>query len=181
MKELEKAYVPVNKKLDKPFDLIGKYASVRLMTEKNDRLLVFMSSQCEVVYSGQYGSMVSFREGSLLINGYDLDVNLKYNQLFPAGYVNNGAGYNNPGCQKVGNSLCLLADFKDDGTLYGMMDINTGNWSSMELFRKKKLSGSDYAQGNHVCWYPNGFILPYTRQKGMRRVNQDISLVQFTY
>jgi hypothetical protein len=182
LKELVKAFVPVNKKLDKPYDLIGNFCTVRLLTEQNDRIIVFLSAASVTTYhSPSGGYTVVAEEGSMLIKGYDLDLNPKYDQLLPSGYKINTPFLLNPGIYKTGNNLNIIADYKKDGTLSGAMNISTGEWDSMDLLPKKKLAGDDFPEADNILWYPSGFVIPYTRQRGFTKVNQDISLQQMVF
>ena len=185
LKELVKGFIPVNKKLDKPFDLVGKYCAVKLIVEQNDRLLVFLSSaytttSTSTLAAGSSSSYTFAHEGSLLINGYDLKLNPLYYQFFPSGYDIQGGTFLDPGFNSTGNTLNLIADLKKDGTLSGTLDVATGAWNDMYLLPKKKLSSTDFPQADQIMWYVNGFIIPYTRQRGWTKTNQDISLQQFT-
>lgn len=179
LKELEKAYQPVNKKLDKPFNISDRDLEVRGISELKDRVLVFMSSRSSTSSTINPGA-VYVSEGSFIINGYDLDLNLKYNQLFPSGYAIPGFTYLGIGYHKDGDNIHVVAPYKKDGAIYGTMNISTGDWSDMVQLPKKKLSGTDFPVADKIFWFDGGFTLPYTRQRGMTKVNQDISLQQFT-
>ncbi len=179
LKELEKAYQPLNKKIDKPFSISDRDLVVRDISEIGDRVLVFMSSRSFSSSTINPGS-VWVSEGSFIINGYDLNLNLQYNQLFPSGYTVAGGAYLGIGYHKDGDNIHVVAPYKKDGAVYGTMSIASGEWSDMSILPKKKLGGADLPNAEHIFWFDGGFTLPYARQRGMTKVNQDISLQQFT-
>ncbi|EHQ28793.1 hypothetical protein [Mucilaginibacter paludis] len=179
IKEIEKAYEPINKKLDKPESISGKLLVVRSIKEENDRLLVFMSSRV-VTASATFSYGVWTTEGSMLINGYDLNLNAKYHQIFPSHYTNTGL-FLSTGYHKEKNTLHVISNFETSASLYGSMDLTTGQWQSMSLIPKKKLSSYDYIQSSDVLWYPNGFIIPYLKLRGLMRTSRDIALQQIAY
>ncbi len=176
IKEIHEAYIPFDKKFEKTHSINGNSLEVRAMREENDRLLIFMSSQNAEFQT----NTAQYYEGSLIINGYDLNLNTKYQQIFPSGYGSR-TGYFYPGFHKVENSLYIVANLNNDGTLYGNMNITTGEWNNTVLLPKEKFSGDSFAHPNITLWYEKGFIIPYARVRGMMRTNMDISLQQIAY
>jgi hypothetical protein len=178
IKSLEKAFVPVNKKMDKPDLGSPKNLGVRGIGENNGHLVISLSSR-----SSSQGTMgVWEQESSTLLNGYDTDLNLKYQQFIPSGYsfpnrlLPSGYYFNK-------NKLFVISNDKQGMTTmfatYGVLDLTSGKWDKMIWLSKKKISNSDFAGSSSVLWYSNGLIVPYLDIKsGIGTTKYNITLQQ---
>ena len=147
VRTIEHNFVPFDKKLDKP--IIGfdnEYLNVRYIEEYNGTLLVTLSE-----WSSDRLSAGTFPIGdlSIVINGYDLNLKQKLQQVFPIHY-----GFYFPffvAYHTDNNSLYVVANTATRGLvpLYGQLDLNTGNWFKMEKLDShplKSIQSFDYQQ-----------------------------------
>lgn len=187
LKALEKSFVPVNTKLDKPSDLDSKWLNIVSLSEQNGMLIVFFSSEhiTSLISTTPTGSSthVSNNPSCLLISGYDLDLNHKYYQVMPSSYklttVYNF--FSKLTCRIKGSMLCIIAPYKGDGLLYSVMEPATGAWKSMTLLEKRKLGNSYAPNVDSTFWYTNSFAVPYIEARGMMKNFKNIALQQFSY
>jgi hypothetical protein len=178
IKSLEKAFVPVNKKMDKPDLFSPKSLGVRGIGENNGHLVISITGR-----SSSQGSMGVWElESSTLLNGYNTDLKLKYQQFIPSGYsfptriLPSGYYFNK-------DKLFVVTNDKQGMTTmyatYAVLDLNTGQWDKMVWLSKKKVSNSDFAGSSSVLWYSNGFIVPYLAMKsGIGTTKYSLTLQQ---
>ncbi len=155
IKEIEKAYVPFDKKQDKP-DIGPRGLLEKYITESNGTLVVVISNQNYV--RGTYTTY--FDENSLIINGYDTDLKAKFQQLMPSSYGSSIRGvvathFSNNSLYVVTTTGLSMAKFT---SYYGQLDLTTGNWLKLAMLPKKDISGMLCSP---VMWFNDGFIIPY--------------------
>ena len=178
VKSLEKAFVPVNKKMDKPDLGSPKNLGVRGISENNDHLIISLSSR-----SSNQGSMGVWEvESSTLINGYDTDLNLKYQQFIPSSYSFPSRLLPSGYCLNNNKLFVITNDKQGMATIlatYATLDLRSGKWDKMIWLSKKKINNSDFAGSSSVLWYGNGFIVPYLDIKsGIGTTKYNITLQQ---
>jgi hypothetical protein len=174
IKSLEKAFVPVNKKMDKPDLKEAKNLGIKEIREDNGRLVIALTATRFVDGWGE--------EGSTLLNGYDGELNLKFQQFIPAGYtfphrlLSSSYHFSN-------NKLSVVSNDKRGQVTvfatYAVLDLTSGQWDKMIWLSKKKISNSEFVGGESVLWYGNNFIVPYLDTRtGITNVKYDITLQQ---
>ncbi|HEY4195666.1 MAG TPA: hypothetical protein VGM63_09020 [Mucilaginibacter sp.] len=163
IKEIEKAYVPFDKKLDKP-DISfrrGQHAglNVKHVEEYNGTLLVAWS------YSGIIpGNMNSYtyQDNALVINGYSPDLKPKLQQVLPILF--NGHPMSSA-FHAANNSLYVITSTSvpKDFSVFGQLDINSGKWLKLEPLPldKKHFANKD------VCWFKESLVVPMMRPVGL--------------
>ena len=172
IRDIEKSFVPFDKKLDKP--KVGYYNEVRHLEEYNGTLLVTLSEWGS-------GGNFAFGESSVVINGYDLNLKPKFQQLIPTHY-----GFYFPfftGYHTDNNSLYVVSNTASGISLislYGKLDLTTGNWVKLQRLEKDDLGKFDYAD-YHVIWFTNEFIVPYVDLKNFAKITQVINLASYQY
>jgi hypothetical protein len=180
VKELEKAFTPLNAKMDKA-DLGGpNLLDIRYLAEANGKVVAAISGQ--LVQSGPHTYFTT--EGTLLINGYDTNLKQNFGQLLPSEYTINGGSL--PSAFHIDkNKLYVIANDKNGPSrlngLYGILNLDNGKWEKMEWLSKKKIGNTDFSDGNHVLWFADSFILPYCSKKGLMSDKLDVSLQQNEY
>lgn len=179
IKLIEKAFVP-KKGLDNP-DLGGASAlEVRHMEEYNGNVFVVMSGRFMRQGSQGWWSI----EMSPLINVYDGNLKLKFQHAVPAGY-SSPLGYLSTGFHADSGNLYVLLNNKDGmtklNTIYGKLDLSTGQWLKLEKLSKDKVKGTTIFDGTSTLWFKDGFILPYLRKAGLFSLKYDISLQSNAY
>ncbi|HTD99254.1 MAG TPA: hypothetical protein VK668_08190 [Mucilaginibacter sp.] len=182
IKALKKNYVPVNKKMDSPDLGPIKALSVRAFKEIGDRLIISLtstSSSASTISSGTWES-----EFNILINGYDTDLNLKYQQIIPTSYTV-PERHLPLGFYHDKNKLYIISNDKTGMTTlngtYSVIDLATGQCDKMYHLSKKKISNSHAAAGSSVLWFKNSFVVPYLELKGFSGRKYDITLQQNSY
>jgi hypothetical protein len=178
VRTIEKDFVPFDKKLDKP--IIGfdnEYLDVRYIEEYKGTLLVTLSE-----WSSDRLSAGSFASGdlSIVINGYDLNLKQKFQQVMPTHY-----GFYFPfsvAYHTDNTSLYVVANTASHGLvpLYGQLDLNTGSWLKMEKLEKGDFGKYDYS-GYTTMWFKNGFIVPYTNLKNWASIKLIVDLAAYPY
>jgi len=178
LKSLLKAFVPVNKKMDSP-QSDKKSLGIRFFKETGNKLVVSISARTSD-QSGIGGG--SWRnESSFLLNIYDTDINLKVQQFLPASYsvpiTTLPAQYHyNDG------KLYIVCNDKTGATkikaVYGILNLQSGQWEKLDWLSKKDLDGSDVALSSSTMWFKNSFILPYSDLKILLNSKEDIKLQQ---
>ena len=182
LKAVKKAFVPVNKKIDDVNTGYGKGMKIRYMNEISGVLVTTLSSTSSE--SSSIGSGRWQMEASILINGYDANLNLKYQQYMPVSYSNPNfllpTGYHS---EK--NKLYIVANNKDGmvslKSVYGAFDVTTGQWDKMDYLSKKKINNSAYSAGGAILWFGNSYIVPYMAPKGLMSIKYDVTLQQDIY
>jgi hypothetical protein len=176
LKALKKGFVPINKKVD---DIDMGYAggmNIKYITEADGKLLVALSANA--IYSSQAGSTF-YIEYSLIVNAYDKDLNLRFQQVFPASsyYPNRQVS---TGFHVAKNKLYLVANSKkgmrSNVGVFGILDLSNGQWLKTEELSKKHISNIDYSEGPSVLWFGDSYIVPYFSQKMFSAVKSDVTL-----
>jgi hypothetical protein len=178
VKSLEKAFVPVNKKMDKPDMGSVKALNVRHILEDNGHLVVTITGR-----SSSQGTMGVWElETSTLLNVYDTGLNLKTQQFVPSGYSMPSRILPSGYYIKNDKLYTITNDKQGMTTLYatyGVLDLNTGKWDKMVWLSKKHISNSDFAGSSCVLWYPNALIVPYIDvRNGIGTTKYDVLLQQ---
>lgn len=182
LKELQKSFVPVNKKFwDLNFSN-SKYLDIRQITEYNDKLVVTISPRS--VYSSSHGSSTS--EGSVLINAYNSEMKPLYHQFIPRDYVSTQMG---EGCEVsfnlANNTLRMLANQADGltavATLYAEMDLESGKINKINMISKDDIKNSYYANTEYISWLNDSFVIPFVERIGIFSKRVDIQLLQLKY
>ncbi len=181
VKKLEKSFLKVNKKIDDPdfssFQLELKYAN-----EINGKLIIALASYS--MYSSNKGTVAI--DYATLINGYDLDLNQKFQQLMPIKssnpFIKLYSGYHiaNDKLNVIFNysSSMLNGHYQ----ALGILDLNTGEWDKMDILSKKHVNNSDFTDGRGLMWFGNSYIAPYCNPKSMvSYYRSEITLQQNQY
>ncbi|MEO6150529.1 MAG: hypothetical protein ABIN95_10345 [Mucilaginibacter sp.] len=175
IKQIEKSFVRPNKDIDKPDIGSAGNMEVRYMKESGNTLIVAMSNR--YIQRGQQA--VWLVEPSIVINGYDLNLKSKFQQVMPSFYLC-GLKYLPAGFYADNNTLRVIANNKDGlmsyNTIYGELDLTTGKWKRMDILSKKKLKGTAFADGPNVLWYKKNFIVPFLEPGGMLSIKFDLAL-----
>jgi len=180
-KKLEKSFVKVNKKIDDP-DFSSFQIELKYANEVNGKLVVALASYS--MYSSDKGSVTI--DYATLINGYDLDLNQKFQQLMPVKSSNpflklyNGYHIANDKLNIVSNysSSMLNGHYQ----ALGVLDLNTGEWDKMDILSKKHINNSDFVDGRGIMWFGNNYIVPYCNPKSMvSLVRAEVTLQQNQY
>jgi len=177
LKAIKKGFIPINKDLDDVELGDGKGMTIKYMNETSGRVIVGIASDYSLSSSVSRGGMYMC-EDALLINGFDQDLQLKYQQVLPA-----NSAYPNirltTGYHVSKNKLYVLANTKKGFTsilgVYGVLDIGTGKWDKMERLSKKNLDNGSYSAGQSILWFGNSFVVPYLSPKTFS-AKSDISL-----
>jgi hypothetical protein len=103
-------------------------------------------------------------ETSYLINGYDSNLNMKYQQIMPTKYSNTYMLL--PGSFKITNNKLFMACNYEHGMhsfegVTGSLNIETGTWDKMDILPKLKTDGTAFLNGNGVMWFGNNYIVSY--------------------
>jgi hypothetical protein len=167
LKAIKKSFVPVNKDLDNVNFGVPGGLSVKYMNESSGRVIVGVASNYTLWGSSSSGGTY-MSEDALLINGFDQELQLKYQQVLP---VNNS--YPNirleTGYQVNKNKLHVLANASKGAVViagvYGVLDIGTGKWDKMNRLSKKHLNNKAYSMGPAILWFGDNFIVPYYSRK----------------
>ncbi|WP_457131184.1 hypothetical protein [Mucilaginibacter sp. UYNi724] len=178
LKTLKKAFVPVTKDIDDIDFGDIRLMEVKFMSETSGRLIVAVASTyTDAVGSSNNSHIIFYRcQGTLLINGFDHNLQLKYQQFLPA-----NSSYSDiwlkTGYHISNNKLYIVANHKKSSPygVYGILDVASGKWDKMERLSKKNLGSRSYSAGESILWFDNNFIVPYYSPK-MFSPKSDISL-----
>jgi len=180
VKLLEKGFVPVNKKINDVSLGSRKGLQLRYMAEVNGGLITTVTSQSSS--AGAYGSWMT--ENSVLINGYDENLNTRFQQILPTNYSmpNSTLPF---GYHVAKNKFYVVSNNKTGVTtltaLYGCLDLSTGKWDKMEELSKKKIGNGEYSAGGAILWFSDNYIVPYFAPKGLSQGKVDVVLQQNSY
>ncbi|MHB8209457.1 hypothetical protein [Mucilaginibacter sp.] len=180
-KRLEKSYVGVNKKINDP-EFSSDQMEFKYVNEVNGKLIIALATY----YLVTYNSATLTIDDAILINGYDLDLNQKFQQLMPVKSSNPFTKLYN-GFNIANDKLNILSNytsgsFNSHGQALGTLDLNTGEWDKMDILSKKHVNNSDFADGKGVMWFGNSYIVPYCNPKSMvSYVRAEITLQQNQY
>ncbi len=182
IKSIKKSYVPVNKKMESPDLGPVKALNVRLFSDVDDHLIVALTSTSYA--SSSIGSGTWESEYNILINSYDTDLKLKYQQLVPTGYIV-PERHLPLGFYHDKNKLYVLSNDKTGMTTlngtYSVFDLSTGQCDKMYHLSKKKMGNSHAAASSSVLWFKNSFVVPYLEMKGFAGGKYNITLQQNLY
>ena len=179
LKEIKKNFTVINKKIDDP-NLNTSDLAIRYLKVSADKVIATTSS----IQEGNSSQGTWVKESSTLINIYDSDLNLKYQQIFPAGY-----GYPNAimhsGYTILNNKLNIVSNYKTGlstmNGLHGVLDMSTGNWDKMDILSKKRINNNAYLNGDGVLWFGNVFSIPYCQPGVLKNYRYDVSYQQNGY
>ncbi|RYU90007.1 hypothetical protein EWM62_10710 [Mucilaginibacter terrigena] len=178
LKVIKKAFVPVNKDIDDVDLGYGGGMGLKYMNEVDGKVILTVASNA-TVSSGVSSGGVYYLEYAPIINVFDKDLNLKFQQVLPS----NSYYPSRPlqtGYHVIKNKLYMVANTKKGLTknlgVFGILDINTGKWDKMELLSKKHISNSDYSEGPSILWFGNSFIVPYFAPKTFAFTKSNVSL-----
>lgn len=180
IKELEKGYERINKDIDKPDIGLSRNLDLRYIDEYDGKLIAIVSGhRVDIGVNTSWAS-----ENALIINAYDLDLSLKFQQLLPA--QNSYIGKFLPlGYHFDKGRLRILATYQTSSVslkgLYSELDLETGKWIKQELLSKKKLDNGDYVEGDAAIWSPTSYIVPYMSKASMFNQKYDVILQQNNY
>ncbi|MES2269121.1 MAG: hypothetical protein V4520_20320 [Bacteroidota bacterium] len=178
LKALKKNFVPLNKDLDYVRYGFVNAISVKYMTETSGRVIITVASNYKMSTGNPNAGNYDMYEDALLVNGFDTELQLKYQQFLPVNYFYPSTwlqtGYN-----INRNKLYIVANMrKGFGTIlgvYGVLDINSGKWDKMERLSKKNLDNKAHAMGTSILWFGDNFVVPYYSRKFFS-VKSDLSL-----
>lgn len=181
IKELQKSFVPVNKKFDNLEFSDAKYMNIRHISEYNNTLLVAISPKHSV--SSSHGSFTS--DGSVLMNGYDAQMKPLYHQFMPRTYASGTMGEGSElSFNQAENTLRILANQSDGGsvaTMYAEMDLKSGAISKINMIPKDDIKNSYYANTESISWLNNSFVIPFVERMGVFSKKVDLQLLQLKY
>ncbi|MGN8059250.1 hypothetical protein ACTJKN_23390 [Pedobacter sp. 22163] len=182
VKELQKSFVPANKKFDDLTFSDIKYMNIRNMAEYNNTLLVTISPRFSVTSS--HGSITS--EGSLLMNAYDVQMKPLYHQFLPRDYTSSIAGEGlEVSFNQAEKTLRILANQKDGltavATVYAEMNLESGAINKINLIAKDDIKNSYYANTESISWLNGSFIIPFVERMGIFSKKVDLQLLQLKY
>ncbi|MFB9843663.1 hypothetical protein [Mucilaginibacter ginsenosidivorans] len=181
VKAMKKSFVPVNKKMDSPDLGSVKSLNLRSFGESDNGLIAALTSTA--TSSGMNGGTWE-TENSIVVNGYDLDLTPKFQQLIPTGYtIPNrhlplGFYFNKSSLYIISNDKRGMTTL--NGT-YSMINFATGKCEKMYWLSKKKIGNSHPAASHAVLWFANSFVVPYMDMKGITGSRYDITLQQNAY
>lgn len=158
LRAIEKDHVPSDKNLERPDVGVKMGMEVQHIQEYNGTIVVSVANT-ETPGNESYAV-----EQSIIINGYDLNLKQKFQQVMPSSYR---YSHNLDECYYfMDNSLYLTANngkFKVN-TYWGKLDLTTGNWVKLMQLPKPELN--KYAYSGDVLYFKNGFIIPYMTPRG---------------
>jgi len=174
-RNIEKNYVPFDKKLDKPRIDGGDSIGVRFIAENNGTLIVAFADQ----FVGQ--TMAEFFEdNSIIINGYDLNLKQKFQKIVPS--LSEWQRALHADYHFGNNSLYVIANTgkRSKSTIYGQLDLTTGNWLKLEMLERKGIGNEEFTDRN-ILWFTNGFITPFADLKNLYTYKKVIDLASYSY
>ncbi|HVS90708.1 MAG TPA: hypothetical protein VHE59_01665 [Mucilaginibacter sp.] len=148
----------------------------------------------EVNHMAEYGGVITIaigdswalnnyqNEGSVIIAGYDEDMNQKFEQVVPIWTTGGPTSNTAMGYYFHDNKLCITANTGNTrfATIYAELDLNAGKWIRYKRLEKAKIDGSDFIT-NHNLWYKNNFALIYVPFTHFLHGKVDLSLQQNAY
>ena len=176
LKAIKKSFVPPNKDFD-DVDLGSPYGmNINSMREFDDKIMVNTTSD----YSVSDRGLVVMYESNLLINCYDHDLKLNFQQILPTSFK---CKYASPsiGYHLDGNKLQIVTNTKSIQGVYGVLDMRTGKWDKIEHLSKKHISNSDFIEGYAVLWFGGNFVVPYFDATGIYKLKYNLTLQQNQY
>jgi hypothetical protein len=157
--ELEKSYDQFDKSFGKPN--IGsqkKQLIVKFFKQQNDYLIAVMSENYYIPSKYSF----TYVEKAQIINFYDSNLKLKFQQLMPVyrqftDYdLNNGFGFE-------GNTFNVVANNRKNFTnnpVYGQINLLTGSWTKLELTNPFQ----NYNADENIIMLKNSLIVPFFKR-----------------
>ncbi|TCD02169.1 hypothetical protein EZ449_19105 [Pedobacter frigidisoli] len=181
VRDLEKSFVPANKKFDElDFGNI-KSLNVRHLEEINDQLLLTVSSQYSV-YSSHTSATF---DGSVLMSMFDQKMKKMYHQFIPRLYVSQTSEGSEVSFNVNNRTLRILANSKYGAdainALYAEMDITSGAYKKIDYISKDDIKGHYYANTSSISWLNDSFVVPFVERVGVFSKNVDLQLLQLKY
>ncbi|MBD1364173.1 hypothetical protein IDJ77_10165 [Mucilaginibacter sp. ZT4R22] len=177
LKAIKKSFVPVNKKIDDVDMGYGKGMKLLYMDELDGKVVTAIASHSTRASAISNG--VFMIENSILINAYDQNLALKFQNVLPTGYIY-PSRHLKTSFHFNKNKLYMVSNAKTGMTtlsgLFSILDIGNGQWDKMEYLSKKHISNSDYSDGSSVLWFSNNFIVPYLSPKMFSATKTDVTL-----
>jgi hypothetical protein len=178
LKVIKKAFVPINKDIDDVDFGYGGGMGLKYMDEVDGRVILTIASNATVSSSVNSGG-VYYLEYAPLINVYDKDLNLKFQQVLPSNSYYPSRKLQT-GYHIIKNKLYMVANTKKGLTanigVFGILDLNSGKWDKMERLSKKHISNSEYSEGPSILWFGNSFIVPYFAPKTFAFSKKNVTL-----
>ncbi len=153
------------------------FMEVGHLNEYDGELLLGMSDRHSVV--SQTRTWVS--EGAMLLNKYDKDFKLKFQQILPTSIevpeMSVSIGY-----YKRNQNLHLVTN-KNTGQLswqsiHGVLDLASGQWVSLTSGKKDEIPKKSFAEGDCVLWFKDSLVLPFVAPHGLFSLSYDVHLQQ---
>lgn len=182
LKDIKKSFVPVNKDLDDVNMGNAGWMQIRYMDEVDGKIVTALSSR--FTESSGIGGGVWHGENATLLIGYDIELKPKFQNVLPSGYMvperylATGYYHNKSKLHIVANNKSGMRTIKG---MYGVLDVNTGQWEKMELLSKKHINSSDFTDGTSILWFSGNYIIPYFKPKGLFGAKYNITLQQNEY
>jgi hypothetical protein len=158
---LKKNFQPVNKDLDNVDFGLLEGMSIQYLEEVSGKIIVAVAPNWS--QTSKYGTTI-YITSSMIVNGYDENLNLKFVQVLPANAFHS---VNTPtvAFHVRKNELDILANTKNglasNACVYAVLDLNTGKWVKMYKLSKKKIAAFGFSKGSSVLWFGDRFVLPY--------------------
>ncbi len=182
IKELEKTFVPINKKFD-DFKFFTKWLEILGIEEIGDQIVVSISPS----KVGAISTVAYTIYGGILLNFYNQDMKKTYHQFVPRTFLSmSGIGGENIAFRKEGNLLKMVSNLKNTNlsdaiALYMEMDLNSGEMKKMVELPKDPIKNRYYSNPLQICWLKKSFILPFTEDTGGGFQKPDLQFLQFSY
>jgi len=177
LKALEKAFVPVNKKLDETDIGTPKDLSLKTICETDNGLVLALGGDYSVTSQNS-----SYMVGkALLLNAYDDDLNLKFTQIFPIEYAYPTSTLPVT-LHPMKDKLYVVGNTTKGSEIvgvFGQLDMNSGQWDKMDFLIKKSIKG--YLDAYNILWFDKGYIAPYMMGHGLFSIKYNLSLQRNDY
>ncbi|TDQ11541.1 hypothetical protein [Pedobacter metabolipauper] len=183
-KELEKTFIPANKKYDDlQFNKKG-YLNVSHMEEYDSKLMVSISCGYIMVSTNSSASVTI--DGSLLLNFYDQELKELYHQFIPRTYISpDGEGAKVAYFPK-NNTLRIIANMKATSlssvsSIYAEMDLSTGKMLKTNKIADEDIKKGYYANTKSVIWFDESCILPYLDRQRILSSKLGLQIQQLSF
>jgi hypothetical protein len=175
LKSYKKNFVAINNDIDDVNLGNANWMSIKYLTETEGKVIVAMSSDVLTIYNGSK----YYSELNTIINGYDKELNLRFQQLLPTTNSYPGRSIYS-GFHTNKNKLYIVANSKHGilsiTGIYGCLNLTTGKWEKMEELSKKHISNPDYSEGPSILWFGDNFAVPYFGPKILVKSKYNITL-----
>lgn len=179
LKSIRKNFTPINKEFD-DVDLGNPNGmAIKYMEENDGNIIVATASN--TYYSSSSGVMV--KENNMLLNVYDKDLKMKFQQVIPVNSMYNRSlttGFN-----IAKDHLYIVSNqhkgLRSDISVFGSLNLNTGKWDKMEYLSKKHIDSSDFSDGSFVLWFADKYVVPYCSPKLLAPSKYDLTLQMNNY